>query len=387
MAGQACAHDLKPVVQPASQTGPATVAAPAGHVDEADLPDATVACPDGDKTSVVWQQVPQDVRDHARPGQCFARMLIAPAFETYMDHVMVQEARTETHTTPEVARMVDKSVMVAPERVVQKNVAAVTHWEMVTEVVTPATTRQEVIPARYEMQVQHVLVSPEHREWVAQAGIPTGAALITPDDHVPVRYRADGMLTWPGKDGQAVPVSHETAQYLQRGSAQTVYCLKVIPAVYQDRQVRVMVAPEQTRTVDVPPVTRQVRREVTDVPAHIESTTIPAVYQTQKVREVVTPAHTETVQIPAVFQDVPKSRMTREAQAVWREVLCDKNASPEVITSIQHALIEHGYNPGAVDGRLGPQTVAAMQKFEADRGLPQGQVSVEAVEALGVHLD
>lgn len=409
MASGAYAHDLRPVVQAPSQafndaahqaavqtvtvvqtgTPGGMMTAPSGHVDQADLPpaaDAVVACPPLDKTDRTWQQVPQDIRDQARPGQCFARMLIAPQFENYMDHVMVQEARTETHTTPEVAQLVVKDVMVAPERVVQKQVAEVSHMEMVTEVVSPATTREETIPARYEMQVQHVLVAPEHSEWVAQAGIPTGAAMVTPGDHIPVRYRADGKLMWPGKEGQVMPVSDETADYLQRGSGQTVYCLKVIPAVYQDRQVRVEVEPAHKRTIEVPAVTRQVRRAVVDVPAHVESVTLPAVYEKRKVREVVQPAHTETVQIPAVYQDVQKSRMIHDAQPVWREVLCDKNASPEVVTAIQHALAEHGYNPGPIDGHLGTQTVSAMQKFEADRGLPQGQVSVEAVTALGVQL-
>lgn len=406
---EAHAGDLRPVVQPVSQgfteashqaavntvtlvqagTPGGMTSAAQGPVDQSDLPppqQAVVACPPLDKKDATWQQVPQDIRDQARPGQCFARMLIAPQFENYMDHVMVQQARTETHTTPEVTQLVVKDVMVAPEHVVQRQVAEVSHMEMVTEVVSPATTREEMIPARYETQVQHVLVAPEHSQWVAQAGIPTGAALVTPDDHQPVRYRADGMLDWPGKDAQPIRTSDDTAEYLQRGSGQTVYCLKVIPAVYQDRQVRVEVEPAHARTIDVPAVTRSVRRAVVDVPAHVESVTIPAVYEKRKVREVVTEAMTSTVQIPAVYQDVQKSRMVHEAQPVWREVLCDKNASPDVITAIQHALVEHGYNPGAIDGQLGSQTVSAMQKFEADRGLPQGQVSVEAVQALGVQL-
>ncbi len=417
LAGQACARDLKPVVKPVSQsftdqskvvaqqtvvvmqTGSPGVMtpAPSGHVGEADLPDistdappppaADVDCPPGDKNDAAWKQVPQDLRDQARPGQCYARMLVAPQVETYMDHVMVQEARTETHTTPEVSQWVMRDVVVAPEHVEHRDVAEVSHVEMATEVVTPETTRTEVIPARYEMQTQHVMVAPEHQEWVRSRGIATGAALVTPDDHEAVRYRADGMLTWPGKDAPAIPVSQETADYLQRGSAQDVWCLKVVPAAYEDHQVRVMVAPEQTHSIDVPAVTRSVRRVVVDTPAHVEDVTVPAVTEKRKVREVVTPAHTDTVEIPAVYQDVRKSRVVRDAEPVWREVLCDKNASPEVVTAIQHALVEHGYNPGPIDGHLGSQTVAAMQKFEADRNLAQGQVSVEAVQALGVQLN
>jgi peptidoglycan hydrolase-like protein with peptidoglycan-binding domain len=53
---------------------------------------------------------------------------------------------------------------------------------------------------------------------------------------------------------------------------------------------------------------------------------------------------------------------------------------------VQRALAAKGYNPGPIDGQLGRQTVSAMQKFQADNGLPQGQPSVEAVQMLGVPL-
>ena len=381
--------------------GPGVTAAPSGHVALGELPAITdappapasdVACHLGDDKDAPkdsnWKQVPQDLRDQARPGQCYARMLVAPQVETYMDHVQIKEARTETHTTPEVAQMVVRDVIVTPEHVEHHQVAEVSHVEMATEIVTPAATREETIPARYEIRSQRVMVTPEHQEWVRQDGIATGAALVTPGDHERVRYRADGLLTWPGKNGNvAVASSPETAEYLRRGSGQEVWCLKVIPAVYDDQQARVEVEPAHTRSIDVPAVTRQVRRVVIDTPAHVEDVTVPAVTEKRKVREVVTPAHTDTVTIPAVYQDVEKQRVVKDAQPVWREVLCDRNASPQVVTAIQHALAAHGYNPGTIDGRLGAQTVSAMQKFEADRGLAQGQVSVEAVQALGVQLN
>lgn len=405
LSAQAHFH-TKPVVQPMSstftteshQTAQRTVEVVAtgttdtyhgnGHVTESDLPDvgttAVIACPQDGQDDAAWKQVPQDVRQNARPGECYARLLMAPKFENFTDHVMVADAHTESHTVPEVAQMVDKDVMVAPEHVVHKTVAAVSHMEMQTVVVTPATYREETIPAQYETRVEHVMVAPEHQEWVASAGIPTGAALVTPVDHQPVRYRADGSLTWPGKNPVVIPASDETADYLQQGSAQTVYCLKIIPAQYEDRRTQVQVSPASVRRIDVPAVVRQERRVVVDVPEHVEDVVIPAVYQKQKVREIVTPGHTEVVNVPAVFQDVAKSRMVNDPQPVWRQVLCSRNASPAKIAEIQRALAQRGYNPGPDDGRLGSQTVSAMQKFQADKGLAQGQISVEAVEALGL---
>src|SRR6185369_16926663 len=111
-------------------------------------------------------QVPEDLRKVARPGECYARLLLAPKFESFTDHVMVADAHTETRTVPEVVQMVDKDVMVAPEHVVHKTVAEVSHTEMQTVVVSPATYREETIPAQYETRVEHVMVAPEHQEWV-----------------------------------------------------------------------------------------------------------------------------------------------------------------------------------------------------------------------------
>ena len=373
----------------------APVGAPAGHVDSRDLanvgPDGApiVNCPDGkpDANAAAWKDIPDGLRKIARPGACYSRLLIPPKFDTYTDHVVVRQARSETHTVPEVTQLVEKDVMVQPARSVRHTIPAVTHTEMAVEVVRPATVHDEPVPAQYETRVQHVMVSPEHQVWVKSAGYATGAALITPGDHQAVRYRADGTLSWPGKDGGAVvPTSQETADYLQRGSAQPIWCLQVIPAVYRDQQVRVEVTPATVRRVEVPAVTRQVPHVVVDTPERVVEDTVPAVFEKRRVKEVVTPSHTETVDIPAVYKDETKTRVTDTARPVWREVLCQKNASPAVITDIQKALAAKGYDPGATDGHIGSKTVSAMQKFEADNNLPQGQISIEAVKALGVNI-
>jgi peptidoglycan hydrolase-like protein with peptidoglycan-binding domain len=391
-AGQA--RDSAMQVAQVSATG-TSMSAPSGHVDTRDManvgPDgaAIVDCPDGkpDANAAAWKDIPEGLRKIARPGACYSRLLIPPKFNTYTDHVVVQQARTETRNVPEVAQLVEKDVMVQPAHTVRHTVAAVTHTEMVTEVVRPATMHDEVIPAQYETRVQHVMVAPERREWVKSSGYATGAALVTPGDHEPVRYRADGTLTWPGKDGGAVvPASQETAEYLQRGSAQAIWCLQVVPAVYRDQQVRVEVTPASSRHVEVPAVTRQVSRVVVDVPEHVVEDTVPPVFEKRRVKEVITPAHVEAVDVPAVYHDETKTRVTDAARPVWREVLCQKNASPAVIMDIQKALAGKGYDPGAIDGHIGSKTVSAMQKFEADTNLPQGQISIEAVKALGVNL-
>lgn len=59
------------------------------------------------------------------------------------------------------------------------------------------------------------------------------------------------------------------------------------------------------------------------------------------------------------------------------------NAS--VIKAAQQKLNDAGYNAGATDGMMGPQTRAALKKFQADKNLPQsGQLDQKTMAALNV---
>jgi peptidoglycan hydrolase-like protein with peptidoglycan-binding domain len=54
-----------------------------------------------------------------------------------------------------------------------------------------------------------------------------------------------------------------------------------------------------------------------------------------------------------------------------------------MIRQVQQMLAERGYRPGAVDGRLRAETVAAIRAFEADQGLvPKGRISAAVLERL-----
>lgn len=54
-----------------------------------------------------------------------------------------------------------------------------------------------------------------------------------------------------------------------------------------------------------------------------------------------------------------------------------------LVRQVQQLLAERGYRPGAADGRLSAETVAAIRSFEADQGLvPRGRISVAVWERL-----
>ncbi len=352
------------------------------------LPESNVvACPEGKGVvDNAWKDVPEDIRNAAKPGQCFAKLLTSPKAETYTDHVLVTPERTATRTVPPVFDLVEKDILVRPERVLHKNVPAVTHTELVTEVVREASVREETVPARYETRIERVMVQPAHQDWVKTRATPTNAPMVTPDGR-PVHSNERGYLTWPGKTPQRVPTTDEAKEYLEDGNPPFIWCLKDFPAVYEDRRTRVEVAPATVRRTEIPAVTRKVNKVVVDSPAHVEDVVVPAVYEKRKVRAEVSPARTETYTVPAVYRDVEKTRLVGKADVVWREVICNRNARPQTVMAIQKALTAKGYYRGKIDGDLGPGTVAAMQRFQAAQGLPQGQISIEAVQMLGVSVN
>lgn len=76
------------------------------------------------------------------------------------------------------------------------------------------------------------------------------------------------------------------------------------------------------------------------------------------------------------------NRGTSTAAAVRPTV---RPVSGDVVHRAQEALERAGYGIGASDGQMGPRTIAAIKKFQADRYLPAtGQLDVGTIAALGV---
>jgi peptidoglycan hydrolase-like protein with peptidoglycan-binding domain len=61
------------------------------------------------------------------------------------------------------------------------------------------------------------------------------------------------------------------------------------------------------------------------------------------------------------------------------------SAEATTVRQAQERLIYEGFNPGAVDGRLGPQTRQGLKDFQRSKGLePSGQLDPQTIAALGV---
>jgi peptidoglycan hydrolase-like protein with peptidoglycan-binding domain len=61
-------------------------------------------------------------------------------------------------------------------------------------------------------------------------------------------------------------------------------------------------------------------------------------------------------------------------------------ATPELIRKVQQALADAGFNPGAIDGKSGAKTIAALKNFQKQNNLTMGygQLTKETLQKLGV---
>lgn len=288
----------------------------------------------------------------ARPGECYGRVLLAPTYERVSKQVLEREAWTETLQDAPVTQKVTRKVLVRPATVKRVQTAAVyetrVRWET-----RPGKRRTVVEPARYKTVTKRVLVSAARSEWRLQS--------------------------------QAT-MSYGTPQPGQTRLTPTgeVYCKVLIPAVYDTVSTRVKVAEGRSYTVEGPArKVKRVERVLVREGGWVEKT-VPAVYRTEVVKTVVRPGGVRTVTHPAVYRTVEQPVLKESGRQSWARVVCGGAIAPAFMQRVQQSLIAQGYDPGPPNGVGTEQTYAALRRYQSDRGLAQGQLTVESAQALGV---
>jgi hypothetical protein len=163
-----------------------------------------------------------------------------------------------------------------------------------------------------------------------------------------------------------------------------IMCLVEEPAVYTTVSKRVVKAPATTRSVEIPAEYTTIKKRVLKTPATTRTVEIPGQYKTLKVRQLVTPEQVKRVPVPAEYETVSKRVQVNDGHMEWRTVLCETNATPGMVMEIQRALVGAGYDPGPLDGQMGPQTLEAVEAFQHAKGLARGGITLETLRALGV---
>ncbi len=283
---------------------------------------------------------------NAKPGECYARAFIPPNYKTETENVLKQQSSEEVEIIPAQYEWVEEKVLVKEASYKLEVVPGEYEWVEEKVMVKPATTELEVVPGEYEWVEEKVLDKPAHTVWKKGRG--------------PIEK-----------------VDNATGE---------IMCLVEVPATYKTIKKRVVKNPASTKKVEIPAEYKIIKKQVMKTEPTTHKIEIPAEYKTIKVMKLVSEPQVKQIPIPEEYETITKTVKVSEGKMEWRPVLCETNMTPGVITSIQEALQQAGYNPGSIDGVLGSQTMAAVKSFQKGKGLAVGGLTIETLRELGVSL-
>ncbi len=281
---------------------------------------------------------------NAKPGECYARVLIPATYETTTEKVLAKQASIKLEVIPAKLANGTERVLVKEASTQLVEVPATFEWVEERILVKPASKRLETVSAKYEWKEEKVLVNPASTVWKK------GTGLIEKLDN----------------------------------STGEVMCLVEVPAEYNTVRTKVLVSPESTRETEIPAEYQTVKIKKVKTPARTKEISIPAEYKTLNVRKEVSPATTRSIEIPAEYQTLTKRVKITEDRMEWRSVLCETNATPGLVTKIQQALLKAGHNPGPIDGVMGSATQSAIKSFQKANGLAIGGITQNTLKKLGI---
>jgi hypothetical protein len=281
---------------------------------------------------------------NAKPGECYARVFVPPTYKTETAQMITREASERVEIIPARYEKVTEQVLVREASKKVEVVPETYDWVEEKILVRPASERIVEVPAVYETVKETVVDRPAHTVWKKGTG--------------PIQK-----------------VDDATGE---------IMCLVEVPATYKTVAKTVLKTPATTRKIEIPTEYTTVRKQVIKTPATTREVTIPAEYKTVETEKLVAPAEEKRVQIPAEQASVTKTVLASEGRIEWQPVLCETNASPELIKSMQLKLRQAGRYSGKIDGKLNAQTMAALRSFQQAKGLPTGHLTMETLQTLGV---
>jgi hypothetical protein len=273
----------------------------------------------------------------AKPGQCYAKVMVPAVYETKEEKVLVREAAEKIDTIPAKYEWVEQNVTV-----------------------TPAQSKLVPVPAVYEEVTEQVEVSPSQRQWLTgmdKKALPVSPALLSAakaggvrideaepgmcfrEYYQPAQYKTemkDVLVKDAAEEVETIPASYEVVEekvLVKEASKKIIE----VPATYETLTEQVLVEPAKTVwkkgggviekidnttgevmcLVEVPAKYKTIEKQVVKTPATTREEEIPAVYKTVKVKKLVTPAQEKRTPIPAEHQQVALRVKVSDASFSW----------------------------------------------------------------------
>lgn len=323
----------------------------------------------------------------ATPGQCFVEHFKPPQYKTVAERVLVSEPSEQITLNAAKYEWVEQRVMIEPAS--RKLIEVPASFETVQEKIKVEDAKtvwkkghgpiQKIdeasgeimclveVPAVYKTLSKRVMKTPaSSRVMEEPARYETIRVRKLVSDASENRVSVPGKYKDISKTVKTADASHSWHGALEKGNhlgkrTGSVVCLEATPAKMAS-----------------------VTRKVVKQPASVERVEIPAKYETKRVSRLVSEAREVRSVIPAKTNDIAKRIKVSDARMEWRPILCETNTSGGLVQDVQRALKSAGFTPGPIDGVLGTQTMAAVERFQRARGMATGGLTFDTLNKLGV---
>ncbi|WP_297772485.1 peptidoglycan-binding domain-containing protein [uncultured Roseovarius sp.] len=116
-------------------------------------------------------------------------------------------------------------------------------------------------------------------------------------------------------------------------------------------------------------------------------TDTPALIETVTEQVQLSPAETDAsgrVTRPATYATETRQAILQERVTTWFETPCRDVRTPDFVASVQRALAARDLYRGPITTRMDTRTRAAIQRYQAPRGLDSGTLSLDSARNLGL---
>lgn len=116
-------------------------------------------------------------------------------------------------------------------------------------------------------------------------------------------------------------------------------------------------------------------------------TVSPAVVETVTEQHLERPAQVTrngNVVAPPRYRTQTRQRIVTPRRATWFETPCPAEITPDVVASLQRALMVRGLYGGQITGRMDAATRRAVRAYQQAEGLDSDELSLETARSLGL---
>lgn len=281
------------------------------------------------------------------PDQCWAQMVIPPRKKVVVRQVVTKEGRDSYDVQP----------------------ASLKHLKQ-TVTLRDAAHTYRIEPPQYKKVTEQIKVKDEIKEIVIQPAVYRDEKEEVMVESERVEIRSCRAL------GQRIAGTRQT-------SASANHCAVLVPATYKTVTRKVLVQAETVHEKITPAKYETVEKWVLVEDGKAVVTYLPPEEIEKNVVAVDVASQALPRSVPADMRDIKVATYENVPRLTWRQVVCERDASSEMVKNLQSALKNQGLDV-VIDGKLGDRTLRAVTDYQTNQGMANGYLTYETLEALGL---